>query len=164
MFVTNHVLSGVIVGRLFRRRPLTAFAVGLVSHLALDAVPHWGCDLKSPEDRLLFLRYARRDGLLGIATGLFAAGAVGRDARPATVAAITGAVLLDADKPILHFWGRDPFPNVISRIHGRVQNESPHGMPNELAFGIACALADVFVAARSRRRPSSNDALAARNL
>ena len=36
----------------------------------------------------LFLRYARRDGLLGLATAAAAAGGVGRQARPATVAAV----------------------------------------------------------------------------
>ena len=44
MFVTNHVLSGVVVGRLLERHPVAAFVVGVGSHLALDMVPHWGCE------------------------------------------------------------------------------------------------------------------------
>jgi hypothetical protein len=36
MFVTNHVLSGVVVGRLLERHPVAAFVVGVGSHLALD--------------------------------------------------------------------------------------------------------------------------------
>ena len=43
MFVTNHVLSGVVIGRLLEQRPVTAFAAGVGSHLVLDWVPHWGC-------------------------------------------------------------------------------------------------------------------------
>ncbi len=44
MFVTNHVLSGVVIGRLLERHPVTAFVAGVGSHLALDMVPHWGCE------------------------------------------------------------------------------------------------------------------------
>src|SRR5271167_4639291 len=135
MFVTNHVLSGVVIGRLLERHPVTAFAVGVGSHLALDMIPHWGCDVNQDADKELFLRYAKRDGVLGLMTAASAAGAVGRHARPATLAAIAGAVLLDLDKPLLHFFGRNPFPGWVTRIHGDVQNESPQGLSNEMAFG-----------------------------
>jgi len=43
VFVTNHVLSGVAIGQVLARRPVTAFAVGVASRLDLDAMPHWGC-------------------------------------------------------------------------------------------------------------------------
>ena len=33
MFVTNHVLSGVVIGRLLKRHPVSAFVVGVGSHL-----------------------------------------------------------------------------------------------------------------------------------
>jgi hypothetical protein len=150
MFVTNHVLSGVVIGRLFRRRPATAFAVGVASHLALDMVPHWGCELGTPEGRQLFLRYARRDGLLGIAVALGATSAVDRRARVATVAAIAGATVLDADKPIIHFWRWNPFPRAVRTLHARAQNESPEGLPNEVRFAILCALTDAVIAVQSR--------------
>ena len=68
MFVTNHVLSGVVVGRLLERHPVAAFVVGVGSHLALDMVPHWGCEADRAMESDLFFRYARRDGLLGLAT------------------------------------------------------------------------------------------------
>jgi hypothetical protein len=152
VFATNHVLSGVVIGRLLERRPLAAFAVGVASHLALDMVPHWGCQQRTTEDRERFLRYARRDGIVGLATTLGAVAAVPRAARPATLAAIAGATLLDADKPAVYFWGRNPFPRVVRRIHAQAQNESPQGMPNEIAFGVSCALLDVLIAAQGRRR------------
>ncbi len=41
MLLTNHVLSGALIGAL-ARRPLPAFALGVASHFVLDAVPHWG--------------------------------------------------------------------------------------------------------------------------
>ena len=66
------------------------------------------------------------------------------------MAAMAGAVLLDLDKPCLYFFGVDPFPAVVQRLHRRVQNESPGGMPNELRFGIAFAAADLLTILRAR--------------
>jgi hypothetical protein len=42
VIVTNHVFSGVVIGQLLARRPVIAFAVGVASHLALDAIPPLG--------------------------------------------------------------------------------------------------------------------------
>ena len=152
MFVTNHVLSGVVIGRCFDRRPVTAFAVGVGSHLLLDMVPHWGCEKGTADGDGLFLRYAKRDGIFGLITMAGATWAVDRQARVATLAAMLGAALLDADKPSVYFLGSDPFPSVVRRIHMWAQNESPHGMPNEFAFGIACAVIDAVITVGSRRR------------
>ena len=145
MFVTNHVLSGVVIGRCFERRPVTAFVVGIGSHLLLDKVPHWSCEKGTADGEELFLRYAKRDGVLGLITMAGASGAVNRQARAATLAAMFGAALLDADKPSLHFFGVNPFPSVVRRIHSWAQTESPQGMLNEIAFGIACAAVDVVI-------------------
>ena len=152
MFVTNHVLSGVAIGRALRRRPVAAFACGVVSHLALDAVPHWGCSTTVPGGAERFLAVARRDGLLALAVLGACAVASERSARRATVAAMVGAALLDLDKPVEHFFGFDPFPAAVSRLHRRVQNESREGMPNELAVGSALAAADALGFVRDRRR------------
>jgi hypothetical protein len=154
MFVTNHVLSGIVIGRLLQRRPVAAFVVGVGSHLVLDMVPHWRCGAEGGTDSELFLRYAKRDGVLGLAVMAGATAAVDRRARPATLAAMAGAALLDVDKPTMYFWGRNPFPLWVQRIHVKVQNESPRGMPNEIAFGLVCALADAAIARRGRRRSS----------
>ena len=152
MFVTNHVLSGVVIGRYFERRPVTAFVVGVGSHLLLDKVPHWGCEKGSADSKVLFLRYAKRDGVLGIFTMAGATLAVNRQARVATLAAMLGAALLDADKPSVFFFGVNPLPRAVRRIHSWAQNESRRGMPNEFAFGIACAVVDVVIAVGGRRR------------
>jgi hypothetical protein len=151
MFVTNHALSGVLIGRWMRRRPGAAFLLGVGSHLILDAVPHWGCDVTTPEGLGRFLSAAKRDGLLGLGTMAIAALAVEPKARTSTLAAMTGAVLLDLDKPFIHFFGVNPFPRLVNRIHSRVQNESPGGMHNEVEFGLACATLDVIVTAVSRQ-------------
>lgn len=150
MFVTNHVLSGVLIGRLLRKRPVTAFFAGMASHLVLDAIPHWGC--KTPETgRADFLTVAKRDGVLGLAAMASAAFTVEPPARIATVAAMAGAVLLDLDKPFLYFVGFDPFPAIVQRLHQGIQNESRAGMPNELRFGAAFALVDVLTLWRARQ-------------
>jgi hypothetical protein len=40
VFITNHVLSGAIIGQAFDGHPVGAFVAGVGSHLVLDAVPH----------------------------------------------------------------------------------------------------------------------------
>lgn len=152
MFVTNHVLSGVLIGRVLEGRPVTAFVVGVGSHLLLDAVPHWGCDKSSVEDLERLLTVSRRDGILGLATMAAVALVVDRRARPAAVAAMAGAAFLDLDKPIQHFFGVYPFPGAVRRIHAWVQNESTDGLRKEMAYGTGFVVADALVARSSRRR------------
>ena len=62
MLITNHVLAGALVG-LASPGPVSAFGVGVVSHFAMDVVPHWG-----DPDHEAFLRVAYVDGLVGLAT------------------------------------------------------------------------------------------------
>ncbi len=153
MFVTNHVLSGVLIGRALERRPVTAFVVGVGSHLVLDAIPHWGCDRSAHDAQERFLRVARRDGLVGLGVMAAAALAVDQKARPAVVAAMAGAALLDLDKPIEHFFGVYPFPDLVRRLHVWIQNESTDGLRREFAYGVAFALMDALAVAGGRRRP-----------
>jgi hypothetical protein len=152
VFVTNHVLSGALIGQLMKRRPVEAFLVGVGSHLLLDAVPHWGCDLDEPARSERFLKVARTDGTLGLVTMAVAAAMVGEKARTATVAAMAGAVFLDLDKPMDHFFGRNPFPRPIVWLHGMVQRESADGMPREFAYASAFAIADTILASLARRQ------------
>jgi hypothetical protein len=127
----------VIIGQALPRRPATAFLVGVGSHLVLDACPHWGCDRQERDGEERFLRVAKRDGILGLAVMAVAAVATQKPTRVSTVAAMAGAALLDLDKPILHFVGVNPFPNLVNRIHQGVQNESSNGLRNELLYGVA---------------------------
>ncbi len=160
MFVTNHVLSGVLIGQAMPGRPLAAFAAGLGSHLVLDAAPHWGCDFRSPGGADRFLKAATRDGMLGLAAMALATMAASRESRLSTVAGMAGAAFLDLDKPLEHFFGIRPFPKVVTRIHKGIQNESVDGMGNELSYGIAFALADMLAIAGVRRRGSHQRARA----
>ena len=152
MFVTNHVLAGAIIGRWYADRPVTAFLIGAGTHLAMDSVPHWGCDAEASGGPERFLRAARRDGLLGLAAAGGAVLAADRDCRVSTVTAICGSVLLDLDKPVEHFFDFSPFPAVVQWIHGAIQRESEGGMPMEVATGALLTTADAWMARRSRRR------------
>lgn len=150
VFVTNHVLSGVLIGRATEGKPTVAFLVGIASHLVLDSFPHWGCDTCEEGGAERFLTIAKRDGVLGLATVAAATFVVDRRFRVATVAAMAGAVLLDLDKPFLYFFGLNPFPAVVNRLHKQVQNESPDGMVNEIGYGIVFAAADAIATSVGR--------------
>ena len=144
MLVTNHVLSGALIGHAAPNAP-AAFTVGVLSHLLLDAVPHWG------ETRPLseLMHVAVPDGLVGAATMAVATLVTGPRHRARVLAGMAGAAFLDLDKPSNVFFGFSPFPVAVDRFHQRIQRESPHRMPQELLVGVAAAL---VVAAVTRRR------------
>ncbi len=146
MLVTNHVLSGALIGYAVRN-PLAAFSLGVVSHLALDSVPHWG-DTR-PLDRLLHV--AVPDGLVGAATMLAVTVLTPGDLRGRVLAGMAGAAFLDADKPSTLFFGFSPFPAAVDDVHKRVQRESPRRMPQELLVGVAGMLVVAAVTGRARR-------------
>ena len=140
MLLTNHVLSGALIGGL-ARRPLPAFAAGLASHFVLDAVPHWG-DWGSQRR---FLQVAVPDGLVSLAAmGAFAA-ASPSERRLAVLAGMAGAALPDVDKPTSLWFGWSPFPRAVDRFHARIQREAPHRAHLELlaagAFAAAALIA-----------------------
>jgi hypothetical protein len=140
VLLTNHVLSGALIGAL-ARRPAPAFAAGVASHFVLDAVPHWG-DWGSYRR---FLRAAVPDGLIALAAmGAFAALApAGR--RAAMLAGMAGAALPDADKPSRLFFGRSPFPPAVDAFHGRIQREAPGRAPVEVLAAAAFTSAALAV-------------------
>ena len=128
MLVTNHVLSGAVIGAAVRR-PVPAVAMGVASHFALDALPHWG----KWESEQQFLRVAVADGLAGLAAMGVITRAVLRTpaADRAKLAAsvvlgMAGAALPDLDKPAHMLFKRRLWPEAVNRFHGRIQNEAPH--------------------------------------
>ncbi len=140
MLLTNHVLSGALIGAL-ARRPLPAFALGVASHFVLDVVPHWG---KWGSQRR-FLQVAVPDGLISLAARGAIAAASPSDRRPAVLAGMTGAALPDIDKPSNLWFGWSPFPAAVDRFHSRIQHEEPRRAHIELlaaaAFGSAALAA-----------------------
>jgi len=119
MLVTNHVLSGALIGGVVRR-PEAAFATGVASHFVLDAIPHWG-DWGS---RHRFLRVAVPDGLTGLAVIGVLAAATPPPRRLSVLAGMAGAALPDIDKPSRLWFGRSPFPSAVDHFHGVIQNEA----------------------------------------
>ena len=152
MLLTNHVLSGALIGAL-ARRPLPAFAAGVASHFVLDAVPHWG-EWASMHH---FLRVAVADGLVSLAAMGALAALAPAERRPAVVAGMTGAALPDIDKPALLFFGRSPFPAAVDRFHGRIQREAPDRAHLELLAAGALAVA-ALTALRARRSTAAGSA------
>ena len=147
MFITNHVLAGAIAGSVFRARPVAAFSLGLATHIAMDMTPHWG----NPQiGRDGFYAVAKRDGLLGLATVALVTIA-GVPPRRALIAGMAGAAILDSDKPGEFFFGVNPLPKWIDRIHKQIQRESPEGLRTELAAGAALGSAVTAILVRHRR-------------
>jgi len=151
MLVTNHVLSGAVLGALVRR-PLPAFAVGVVSHFPLDVVPHWG--VEEYDD---FLPVAIRDGLagLGVMAVLFAMAHPER--RPAVLAGMAGAAFPDLDKPRQLFFKRSPFPRGVDDFHVRIQREDPARMQQEFLVAGGLLLAATALLRRGRRALGNRD-------
>jgi MYXO-CTERM domain-containing protein len=150
MFVTNHVLAGAVLG-LVVRRPAAVFPVAVVSHLAMDRVPHWGLRSTREFDPAAFLRVAVRDGLVGLATMAAATAVTPAPLRRAVVAGMLGAALLDVDKPA-ELVGWHPVPAAVQRLHVAVQREDEAHLGREVAVGAGLALAVLAGAHRRRRR------------
>ena len=135
MLVTNHVLAGAVIGAATPRRPGSAFALGVLSHFALDAAPHWGKWTGRPT----FMEVAVPDGLAGVAVMGAMTALAPRSRRLAVLAGMAGAALPDLDKPSVVFFGRSPFPKVVDDFHGRIQTESADRMPQEVLVGLGLA-------------------------
>jgi hypothetical protein len=147
VLLTNHVLSGALIGAL-ARRPVPAFAAGVASHFVLDAIPHWG-DWGSQRR---FMRVAVPDGLVSLAVMGALTAAAPPERRAAVLAGMTGAALPDADKPATMWFGWSPFPAAVDRFHARIQDESFHRAPVELAAASLFATAALVVIRGARRR------------
>ena len=120
MLVTNHVLSGAVLGAAVRN-PWLAFPLGFASHFALDAFPHWG----RWDSHERFMRVAVTDGLTGLAAMGAATAAARPEQRVSVLAGMAGAALPDLNKPSNVFFGRSPFPKRMDAFHGRIQDEAP---------------------------------------
>jgi hypothetical protein len=82
---------------------------------------------------------------------------VDRRTGVATVAAMVGAVVLDLDKPMGHFLGLNPIPEVVNRLHRRVQSECTDGLPKEVLYGTLFAACDAVADALPHRQRLHHD-------
>jgi hypothetical protein len=147
MLVTIHVLSGAVIGAK-ARRPGPAFALGVLSHFALDAVPHWG-NWKEPPT---FMQVAVADGLTGLAVMGAMTALAAPEERASVLAGMAGAAFPDLDKPSMVFFGFSPFPRLWDKVHQRIQDEAAHRLKYEVAVGSACAVAAVTLTRGRLRR------------
>lgn len=156
MLVTNHVLSGAVIGAAVRR-PVPAFAIGVASHFVLDSLPHWG-DWESERH---FLRVAVADGLTGLAVmgvitrAVWRAPAADRGKLATSVVfGMVGAALPDMDKPAHIIFKRKLWPDAVNRFHGRIQDEAPNRfVSHELVAATGFALsAAALIKRRGARR------------
>ena len=144
MLVTNHVLSGAVIGAASRGRPVSAFVLGALSHFALDAVPHWG----KWHERFRFMQVAVPDGLAGLAVMGAMTAIAPPTARPAVFAGMAGAALPDIDKPSRLFFNRSPFPRAVDAFHSAIQDEAPDRAHYELAAAAVLAVGALAVLRR----------------
>jgi hypothetical protein len=140
--VTNHVLSGAVLGAVCPG-PVSAFTVGVVSHFALDMVPHWG-DVEFDE----MVPIGVRDGLVGLTAMGLVHLSTPRAARLRVLAGMSGAAFPDLDKPSQLFFGRSPFPRAWDDFHVAIQRESRDRMPQEFLVGGALLAAALVVVRR----------------
>jgi hypothetical protein len=138
VLISTHVVSGALLGRAVGR-PLTALAVGLASHLALDALPHWGegggWPVEDMDDETF--RVAVVDGLVGLALIAVVLRLVPPRRRLPVAAGIVGACLPDMDKPGRRFAGRSPWPERFDRLHAEIQVGAE--LPDRLVQDVAIA-------------------------
>ena len=132
MLITNHVVSGALVGAV-APGPVSAFALGVASHFLLDTIPHWG-------DESRFLPVAVVDGLIGLGVMGTIALTTSARRRPQVIAGMLGACAPDADKPSELFFGRSPFPVALDDWHKQIQRESTRRMPQEVIVALAGGL------------------------
>ncbi len=156
MLVTNHVLSGALLGRA-APGPVSAFTAGVASHFVLDAVPHWG-DGRSIHE---VMHIAVPDGLLGLTAMAAVTAATPPADRLRVLAGMAGAAFPDLDKPADRFLGFSPFPQRWDAFHQAVQRESAGRMPQEILVGLAQATVLATLSSRAARRVSRRSGWAA---
>ena len=145
MLVTNHVLTGALVG-LACPGPVSAFVAGVASHVALDVVPHWG---DRPIDEVMPIAVA--DGLAGLTAIAVVWRRTPAGRRLRVLAGMAGASVPDLDKPGQVFLGASPFPRAVDDFHARIQTrESADRMPQEVVVGLGAAALLALVLRRPR--------------
>jgi hypothetical protein len=137
MIISSHVGAGAFVGMAIRQ-PGAALAAGFLSHLVMDALPHWGL---GPNTESEWMPIAKVDGIAGLSAMALLTASAPAQVRLAVLAGMTGACLPDTDKVGRYFWGSSPWPNRFDRFHEKIQNEARHRLPREVATAAALTAA-----------------------
>ncbi|ABD09653.1 hypothetical protein ThrDRAFT_00749 [Frankia casuarinae] len=148
MIISSHVGAGAFVGMAIRH-PVSALAAGFVSHLVMDALPHWGT---GPNTEPEWLPIARKDGVAGLAAMALLTASAPAGRRLAVLAGMTGACLPDTDKVGRYFVGVSPWPSRFDRFHEAIQNEARHRLPREIATAAVLTTAGTLLLRRLATR------------
>lgn len=149
MIISSHVGAGAFVGMAVPRLG-PALAAGFLSHLVMDALPHWGT---GPGTESEWLPIARKDGVAGLAAMALLTAAAPADRRIGVLAGMVGACLPDTDKVGRYFVGSSPWPARFDRFHEAIQNEARHRLPREVATAAALTAAGTLVLRLLATRP-----------
>lgn len=133
MIISSHVGAGAFVGMAVRR-PGVALAAGFLSHLVMDAMPHWGLGPNTEDE---WMPIAKVDGIAGLSAMALLTASAPAEVRLAVLAGMTGACLPDTDKVGRFFFGQSPWPARFDRFHERIQNEARHRLPREVVTAAA---------------------------
>ncbi|MCK9926678.1 hypothetical protein MXD62_05750 [Frankia sp. Mgl5] len=149
MIISSHVGAGAFVGMAVPRLG-PALAAGFLSHLVMDALPHWGT---GPGTESEWLPIARKDGVAGLAAMALLTAAAPADRRIGVLAGMVGACLPDTDKVGRYFVGSSPWPARFDRFHEAIQNEARHRLPREVATAAALTAAGTLALRLLATRP-----------
>ncbi len=151
MILASHAIIGAAVGRLFPSSPLSGFIAGLLSHYAMDAIPHWDYTLPSIFERKKSgagrvpgreVAYAGIDFIIGIllSFAIFPTG-LGNPGTLSFLSGIIGGVLPDALQFFYLFYKGEPIHShqkFHNAVHARwhLKNRPRIGIPLQTAIVI----------------------------
>jgi hypothetical protein len=158
VILSTHAVVGAAIATLFPDHPALAFASGVASHFAIDAIPHWDYPLRSISTKRTAPALAVNWGLLqdfGMITldaGLGLAVALWLYASPAGLAAVLlgalGAMLPDPLQLVHRLFPREPL-RTLQRFHVWIHSKRklrwPLGIASQVSFVIlVVTVIDVF--------------------
>ncbi len=149
MLATSHTAVGAALSALARSHPVVAFGLGVASHFALDAIPHWGAAPNHPIAPDQFITVARRDGVSALILSGFALAI--SPFRLATAAAVVGAVAPDANMPLEHFFKARVWPATFERFHSVIQSEHPSRLRRDAYVAAVLSILALGTLAAARR-------------
>ena len=129
MLASNHVLAGASIG-ISTNNLVIGFSCGVISHIFMDALPHWGVDQSVAGWQRRFLIVAKIDGFLLILLFLLFGLLLPDEIKLLAIVGAFGALLPDLDKPFDYFFGhhcrnRPLWGISFSKFNSWLQHESP---------------------------------------
>jgi hypothetical protein len=157
MTLTAHAIVGAGIAAVMPAHPILGICAAFASHFVLDAIPHWGYEIRSPSlrpdiraplrfDRMLLRDLATigSDALLGLILALLIF------STPATLAFVLLGALAGEAPDTLHFfyirYPHEPFVSIF-KFHERIQREGFFKKHPVLGITSQIGLIAIFVVA-----------------